>query len=272
MSGTGQPTLLEVRDLDVSYGHGASRFHAVKTLSLAVAAGESFGLVGESGSGKSTVLGAIAGLVGDWSGAIRLGGQVLTARRSLAQRRRIQMVFQDPYGSLHPRHTVSDALSEPALIHGLDDVEERVKQALADVGLGPMHRFRFPHQLSGGQRQRVAIARALMLSPEILLLDEPTSALDVSVQAEVLNLLRRLREERGITMVMVSHNLPVIGFMCERIGVMKDGILHETLDRDQLRRHDFTHPYTGQLLRANVGYDRTILGEEPSSRTIRSRS
>lgn len=257
-----EAVMLNVTGLDVSYGHRASRFHAVKDLSLDVAPGQAFGLVGESGSGKSTVLGAIAGLVRDWTGTMRLKGHALTKRRTLAQRRQIQMVFQDPYGSLHPRHTISDALSEPAEIHGLDDIEDRVKQALTDVGLGSMYRFRFPHQLSGGQRQRVAIARALMLSPEILLLDEPTSALDVSVQAEVLNLLRRLRERHGITMIMVSHNLPVIGFMCERIGVMKDGILHETLDSDQLRRREFTHPYTGQLLRASVGYDRAILGEE----------
>jgi len=251
--------MLSVAGLDVSYGRGSTQFHAVKDLSLAVAPGHAFGLVGESGSGKSTVLGAIAGLVRDWTGTMRLKGQALTSKRTLAQRRQIQMVFQDPYGSLHPRHTISDALSEPAVIHGLDDVENRVKQALTDVGLGLMHRFRFPHQLSGGQRQRVAIARALMLSPEVLLLDEPTSALDVSVQAEVLNLLRRLREERCITMIMVSHNLPVVSFMCDRIGVMKDGALHETLDRDRLRRQEFVHPYTGQLLRASVGYDRALM-------------
>jgi peptide/nickel transport system ATP-binding protein len=256
--------MLRLLRLDVTYGHGATRFHAVKDLSLEVAHGEAFGLVGESGSGKSTVLGAIAGLVRDWTGAMRLKDQPLLRKRSLAQRRLIQMVFQDPYGSLHPRHTISDALTEPAIIHGLDNIEDRVKQALADVGLGPMHRFRFPHQLSGGQRQRVAIARALMLSPEILLLDEPTSALDVSVQAEVLNLLRRLREERGITMIMVSHNLPVVSFMCDRIGVMKDGTLHETLDRDRLRRQEFTHPYTGHLLRASVGYDRALLDGGPA--------
>jgi peptide/nickel transport system ATP-binding protein len=253
-------SMLRAENLDISYGAGAVRFHAVKGVSLAVAPGQAFGLVGESGSGKSTVLGAIAGLVRDWTGKMELKGAPLSKKRTMAQRRLIQMVFQDPYGSLHPRHTISDALTEPAVIHGLDSVQDRVKQALTDVGLGPMHRFRFPHQLSGGQRQRVAIARALMLSPEILLLDEPTSALDVSVQAEVLNLLRRLREERGITMIMVSHNLPVVSFMCDRIGVMKDGILHETVDRDSLRRHEFAHPYTGQLLRASAGYDRALLG------------
>src|ERR1700754_826735 len=142
-----EAVMLNVAGLDVSYGHGASRFHAVKDLSLNVASGQAFGLVGESGSGKSTVLGAIAGLVRDWTGTMRLKDQALTKKRTLTQRREIQMVFQDPYGSLHPRHTISDALSEPAAIHGLDDIEDRVKQALTDVGLGPMHRFRFPHQL-----------------------------------------------------------------------------------------------------------------------------
>ena len=133
------------------------------------------------------------------------------------------MVFQDPYSSLHPRHTIDRTLSEPLAIHGLRDSDARVVKALTDVGLPPSFRFRYPHQLSGGQRQRVAIARALMLEPTILLLDEPTSALDASVQAEVLNLLTRLRDERGLTFLMVSHDLAVIDHMCDRILVMYRG-------------------------------------------------
>jgi len=171
------------------------------------------------------------------------------------------MVFQDPYGSLHPRHTTDRTLSEPAAIHRLPGIEGLVRKGLGDVGLGPEHRFRYPHQLSGGQRQRVAIARALILEPRILLLDEPTSALDVSVQAEVLNLLRRLRREHGLTMVMVSHNLAVIGYMCDRLAVMNRGEIVETLDAGQLRRHDFSHPYTQQLFQASEGYDRSLFGD-----------
>ena len=162
----------------------------MKDLSFTVAPGESYGIVGESGSGKSTVLRVLSGLNRDWSGDDRDPA----ARRSPSVRdkafhRAVQMVFQDPYGSLHPKKTVDDALAEPLAIHGIRDAEARIGRALADVGLPASFRFRYPHQLSGGQRQRVAIARALVLEPTILLLDEPTSALDVSIQAEVLNLL-----------------------------------------------------------------------------------
>ena len=253
--------MIEVADLSVSFGAGKARVDAVKHVSFTVRQGESFGLVGESGSGKSTVVGAIAGLLDDWQGRIALAGQPVGRVRSLAQRKLVQMVFQDPYGSLHPRHTADRTLSEPAAIHRLAGIDELVRQGLSDVGLGPEHRFRYPHQLSGGQRQRVAIARALILQPRILLLDEPTSALDVSVQAEILNLLRRLRVERGLTMIMVSHNLAVIAYMCDRLAVMNRGEIVETLDAAQLRRHEFTHPYTRQLFRASEGYDRSLLTE-----------
>ena len=253
--------MIEVDDLSVSFGAGKARVDAVKHVSFAVRQGESFGLVGESGSGKSTVVGAIAGLLDDWQGRIALNGQAVGRKRSLAQRKLVQMVFQDPYGSLHPRHTADRTLSEPAAIHRLAGVDALVRQGLTDVGLGPEHRFRYPHQLSGGQRQRVAIARALILQPRILLLDEPTSALDVSVQAEILNLLRRLRLERGLTMIMVSHNLAVIAYMCDRLAVMNRGEIVETLDAAQLRQHRFAHPYTQQLFRASAGYDRSLLSD-----------
>jgi peptide/nickel transport system ATP-binding protein len=137
------------------------------------------------------------------------------------------MVFQDPYGSLHPRHTVDRTLAEPALIHRLGDAGLRVERALRAVGLGRGFRYRYPHQLSGGQRQRVAIARALMLEPKVLLLDEPTSSLDVSVQAEILNLLAELRAARGLTYLFVSHNLAVIGHMCQRVAIMNQGRIVE---------------------------------------------
>jgi ABC-type dipeptide/oligopeptide/nickel transport system ATPase subunit len=133
------------------------------------------------------------------------------------------MVFQDPYGSLHPRKTIDAILAEPFAIHGIGDGDRRVVAVLEAVGLDPRFRFRFPHQLSGGQRQRVAIARALMLEPRLLLLDEPTSALDVSVQAEILNLLKRLRREQGLTYVLVTHSLPVVSFLADRLAVMRQG-------------------------------------------------
>jgi peptide/nickel transport system ATP-binding protein len=251
--------MIGISDLCVSFGKGARRFDAVRSVTLEVAEGEAFGLVGESGSGKSTVLNAVAGLIGDSSGEIRIDGALLQPTRTRAQRRFLQMVFQDPYGSLHPRHTIDKVLSEPARIHGLTDIEQRVGRALADVGLKPEHRFRFPHQLSGGQRQRVAIARAIILEPRVLLLDEPTSALDVSVQAEVLNLLRRLRRERGFTTIMVSHNLAVVAYMCDRIAVMNRGRILEMGSSTDLADGLFSHPYSRQLRNASAGYNRDLL-------------
>ena len=244
--------MIEVERLSVTFGER----HAVDGLSFAVAAGDAYGIVGESGSGKSTVLRALSGLNRHWSGRIRIDGEAQRRRRSAAFHRRVQMVFQDPYASLHPRQTVDRALSEPLRIHGIDDHQRRIARALAEVGLGSEHRFRYPHQLSGGQRQRVAIARALILAPRILLLDEPTSALDVSVQAEILNLLQRLRREHALTYILVSHNLAVVAHLCERIAVMNAGRFVEELGRDALAAHRAREPYTAQLLQASIGYDR----------------
>ncbi len=244
--------MIEVEGLTVEFGPT----RAVDAVSFRVALGEAYGIVGESGSGKSTVLRVLAGLNRHWSGRLAIEGAEQGPRRSRAFHRRLQMVFQDPLGSLHPRQTVDRALAEPLRIHGIGDHERRIARALVEVGLGPEHRFRYPHQLSGGQRQRVAIARALVLEPVALLLDEPTSALDVSVQAEILNLLQRLRRERRLTYVLVSHNLPVVAHLCERIAVMNRGRFIEELDRAQLRAHRACEPYTVQLLRASAGYDR----------------
>jgi peptide/nickel transport system ATP-binding protein len=248
--------MIEVGGLDVVFGHGPEAVHAVRGISFEVAEGESFALVGESGSGKSTVLRAISGLNPAWTGEIAVAGQAQGAVRAREFHKLVQMVFQDPYGSLHPRHTVDRVLSEPMAIHGLGDVERRIEAVLRDVGLGPAFRFRYPHQLSGGQRQRVAIARALVLEPRILLLDEPTSALDVSVQAEILNLLVRLRRQRRLTFVLVTHNLAVVSHMCERLAVMNRGRIVEELTVDQLRRAEPREAYTRQLLAASSGYDR----------------
>jgi peptide/nickel transport system ATP-binding protein len=258
---TNGAAVIEVDNLSIVFHVGSNRITAVKRVTLTIGAGEAFGLVGESGSGKTTVLRALAGLIAPSGGEIRLAGRRIGVERKREERRLLQMVFQDPYGSLHPRHTIDDILAEPAEIHGLDNIGRRIERALAEVGLGPEHRFRFPHQLSGGQRQRVAIARALILSPPILLLDEPTSALDVSVQAEILNLLNSLREERGLTIVLVSHDLAVVANICDRLAVMRQGEVLETLDVEQLAEARPNHPYTRQLLRASEGFDRAALDE-----------
>ncbi len=250
--------LIEIDNLSVTFLSKGHKVHAVKGVSLAVEARESFGLVGESGSGKSTILRAICGLAPVSGGSIRIGGQVLNSKAGKSFAARVQMVFQDPYASLHPRHTIDRTLSEPLSIHGLGDTDARVMKALDDVGLPRSFRFRFPHQLSGGQRQRVAIARALMLEPEILLLDEPTSALDASVQAETLNLLNRLRAERGLTFLMVSHNLAVIDHMCDRILVMQHGQAVEELTRDALATAQMKTDYARSLFAASA--DRMLAG------------
>ena len=253
--------MIEVSNLEVTFGSGASAVRAVRGVSFGVARGETFGIVGESGSGKSTVLRAIAGLNPAWSGRIAVDDRALGRRRDRAFYRNLQMVFQDPYGSLHPRHTVNDILKEPLVIHGFDRIESRILAALDEVGLGPAFRFRYPHQLSGGQRQRIAIARALMLNPPVVLLDEPTSALDVSVQAEILNLLGRLQREHGLTFVLVSHDLAIIAHTCDRLAVMNAGRIVEETSVDHLRRADPEHPYIRQLLRASLGYDRAAAAE-----------
>ena len=231
-------------------------FVALENVSLVVAPGESFGLVGESGSGKSTLLRAVAGLAPVSGGTITVDGKVLGDKRDKAFYRQVQMVFQDPYGSQHPRQTVDRLLLEPLAIHGFDNSESRIVRALDEVGLGASFRFRYSHQLSGGQRQRVAIARALILEPSILLLDEPTSALDASVQAEVLNLLEQVRAARKLTFVMVSHDLAVVTHMCDRLMVMQHGQAVEQLASADLAAHRVTQDYTRSLLAASEGFRR----------------
>ena len=249
--------MIEVRELSVRFAPDAPP--AVAGVSFAVAGGETFGLVGESGCGKSTVMRALAGLNPDYAGEIRLDGEVVPPRRPRAFFARVQMVFQDPYGSLHPRQTISTQLLEPLRNQNRPHPLTAATEALDAVGLPRAAAFRFPHQLSGGQRQRVAIARALMLEPEVLLLDEPTSALDVSVQAEILNLLKDLRDARGLTYILVSHDLAVVAHMCHRIAVMQAGQIVDAFDAEALRAGTFGHPYTRELLAASEAY-----GEGPA--------
>ncbi|MEL4373599.1 ABC transporter ATP-binding protein [Brucella cytisi] len=227
----------------------------VKGVSFNVEKGGSFGIVGESGSGKSTILRAMAGLNEQWSGRIAFDGKDVAPKRAPAFFRQVQMVFQDPFGSLHPRQTIDRILSELLLVHGIGDIDKRIEKVLDEVALPKAARFRFPHQLSGGQRQRVAIARALIAEPEVLLLDEPTSALDVSVQAEILNLLADLRAEKNLTYVLVSHNLAVIAHLCPQVGVMQHGEMVEQLNADDLRAGRTTHPHTTELRALSVNLE-----------------
>ncbi|MDM7969179.1 MAG: ABC transporter ATP-binding protein [Paracoccaceae bacterium] len=236
--------MIDVRNLTVRYGD-TTVLHGV---SLAVAEGESFALVGESGSGKSTILKALVGQVDDWQGQMTLAEHALQPGRRADLARQVQMVFQDPYGSLHPRRTVDDTLAEPLAIHGIKGRDARVLAMLDAVGLPRRFRFRLPHQLSGGQRQRVAIARALMLEPRVLLLDEPTSALDVSVQAEILNLLKGLRAEKGLTFLLVTHDLPVVSFLCDRLAVLRAGRVEEAAAVATLRAAGLRSAYGRELL------------------------
>jgi peptide/nickel transport system ATP-binding protein len=227
---------LEIDRLSVSFDRGNDDFTAVRAASFAIAPGETFGLFGPSGCGKSTILRVIAGIQLEWSGRVTaLGADYVPGRRLTGQTRRdIQMVFQDPYASLHPRHTIRRTLEEPLTVNGIAGTSARVTEALAQVGLPPDVAGRTPNALSGGQRQRVAIARALLLRPKLLLLDEPTSALDMSVQAEILNLLNDLKTRLGMTFILVSHDADVIAHMCDRAARMKRGEIDGLLDRADL--------------------------------------
>ncbi|MEF2072906.1 ABC transporter ATP-binding protein [Consotaella aegiceratis] len=249
---------VEIRNLSISLGEGARAVRILDDISFTVEPGESFGLVGESGSGKSTILRCMSLLLRQWTGDILVGGQSVRDMNVAKRCRTMQMVFQDPYGSLHPRQSVRTALSEPLRIHRMGNREERLKQAITDVGLPISFLDRYPHELSGGQRQRIVIARALILDPDVLLLDEPTSALDVSVQAEVLNLLQELRKRRGFTALMVSHDLAVIDHMCTRLAVMQHGELVEVLGCEALTRDAEKgpkQPYAKELIGASLAYE-----------------
>lgn len=229
---------------------------AVDGVSFEIRKGETLGLVGESGSGKTTLARGILRLVKPISGEVYFDGiNVTKANRQLmrALRKRMQMIFQDPYASLDPRQTVSSLLREAMLIHGITKSRQEAYKLslnlLRKVGLDEEHLYRFPHEFSGGQRQRIAIARALVANPEFLILDEPTSFLDVSVQASVLNLLKDLQKEYNLTYLFISHNLAVVHHMSDRVAVMYLGKIVELADKDSIY-YNPKHPYTFQLMEA----------------------
>jgi peptide/nickel transport system ATP-binding protein len=278
--------MLELRDaaryFDVSRpwlqrviaGEGKRLLRAVDGLNLSVPKGTTLSLVGESGCGKSTVARLAVGLYRPSAGQVVFDGRDLAeARAASDQRRRMQMIFQDPYASLNPRWRVRDIVAEPIRAFGLlpnrAAEEARVAELLTQVGLSPLDGHKFPHEFSGGQRQRISIARALSSNPEFLVCDEPTSALDVSVQAQILNLMKELQSRMGLTYLFISHNLAVVRQVSDRIGVMYLGRIAELAPAESLFRHP-RHPYTRALMEAIPDLDMTgrvripVGGEVPS--------
>jgi peptide/nickel transport system ATP-binding protein/oligopeptide transport system ATP-binding protein len=261
-SGSGGEALIEVRDLvkhfPISKGVVITRqvgaVQAVDGVSFDVKRGETLGIVGESGCGKSTTARLLMRLVPPTSGSITFEGREIANAKGAelkALRREMQMIFQDPYSSLNPRKTVGSIIGDPFVIHGTSEKGSKrpVQELMETVGLNPEHYNRYPHEFSGGQRQRIGIARALALKPELIIADEPVSALDVSIQAQVLNLLRELQASMGLTLIFIAHDLSVVRHMCDRVGVMYLGRLVELAESDALYGHP-RMPYTGALLSA----------------------
>lgn len=249
--------LLKVNNLKKYFDLGRKEIlQAVDGVSFEIYKGETFGIVGESGCGKSTAGRTIIGLYNQTDGEVIYDGKdvhSMSNKEKFEFHRKMQMIFQDPYASLNPRSTVREIISEPMEVHGLypnkKERLERVYQLLEDVGLNRDHANRYPHEFSGGQRQRIGIARALALDPEFIIADEPISALDVSVQAQVVNLLKRLQEEKGLTYLFIAHDLSMVKQISDRIGVMYLGHLVELTASNQLYKNPL-HPYTQALLSA----------------------
>ncbi len=238
---------VNIDNLQVAYGTRQEMFFAVDKVSMQVEKQQSIGIVGESGSGKSTILRALCGLAPIYGGSAEIEGESAIDCKMIVRAKKMQMIFQDPYGSIHPKKTISEILSEPLKIHKFDNIAIKIKKTLEQVGIPQNFLYRYPHQLSGGQRQRIVIARAIILEPELLLLDEPTSALDVSIQSEILNLLTDLRQQRNLTYIMVSHNLAVVAHMCESIAIMQYGKVVETADKKDLIWGNLKQQYSQKL-------------------------
>jgi len=256
--------LVEVRDLvkhfpitqGIIFQRQVAAVHAVDGVSFDVLRGETLGIVGETGCGKSTTARLITRLLEPTGGTIRFEGQDIShlkAGQVKPLRKEMQMIFQDPYSSLNPRKTVGTIIAEPFKIQGLKEGQGERRRAVQDlmeqVGLNPEHYNRYPHEFSGGQRQRIGVARAIALQPKLIIADEPVSALDVSIQAQILNLLRDLQRDLGITLVLIAHDLSVVKHMCDRVAVMYLGKLVELADSETLYQQP-RHPYTGALLSA----------------------
>ncbi len=241
--------LVEARGLVKEYGAG---LRVVNDVSFSIARGKTLGLVGESGSGKSTVARMLLRLVEPSTGEVRYGGRDVLAANATelrSMRRRMQIVFQDPYAALNPRMSVREILAEPFAIHGERCPRERLAEMLAEVGMDGSAMGRYPHEFSGGQRQRINIARALALRPEFLVLDEPVSALDVSVGAQVVNLLRDLQQRHGLTYLFISHSMPLVRYLSDRVAVMRKGQLVELGDCEEVCSSP-REMYTRELIRA----------------------
>lgn len=249
--------LIEVKDLEISFGEGNKKFVAVKNANFFINKGETFSLVGESGSGKTTIGRAIIGLNDTSAGDILYDGKKINGKQSRKDEneliRKIQMIFQDPAASLNERATVDYIISEGLYNYHLFDNEEdrvrKVKEIMHEVGLLAEHLTRYPHEFSGGQRQRIGIARALVMEPEFVIADEPISALDVSVRAQVLNLLKKFQKELGLTYLFIAHDLSVVRFISDRIAVIYKGVIVEVAETEELFNNPI-HPYTQSLLSA----------------------
>ena len=249
--------LIEVKDLEISFGEGSKKFVAVKNANFFINKGETFSLVGESGSGKTTIGRAIIGLNDTSAGDILYDGKKINGKQNRKDEneliRKIQMIFQDPAASLNERATVDYIISEGLYNYHLFENEEdrvrKVKEIMHKVGLLAEHLTRYPHEFSGGQRQRIGIARALVMEPEFVIADEPISALDVSVRAQVLNLLKKFQKELGLTYLFIAHDLSVVRFISDRIAVIYKGRIVELAEAEELFHHPL-HPYTKALLSA----------------------
>lgn len=270
-------TVLEIKDLNIEYKtakiNGSKTVKAVNGVSLTINEGEIYAIAGESGCGKSTLAKAIMKLVALKSGNILYMGDDVSAYKSAEikeYRKNVQMIFQNPYSSLNPKMKIKEILAEPLKINtnlSKSEIEEQIEKIIIKVGLDKKHLDLYPHEFSGGQRQRIAIARALILNPKLIIADEPVSALDASVQAQILNMLNELKAEFNLTMVFISHDLSVIKFLADRVGVMYLGEIVEEGLKDEIFNNP-KHPYTQALLNAVPKYGKTteelLKGDLPS--------